>query len=832
MAANEQQLAQIALANMPSGAELMLINPSAAYAAVCAADLNGDRLQEIAAVYRLGSQLHLMVLEARNGVWEKTAEAKGPGYGVSRLSAMPVLRAGRNNLIVGWQINEQWSKLSVYEWTREGLRDVAPSGMSYSYLDVLDMPGDNGQDGKSELALWLQNSGESYRIEVLRWQGGSFEPAPDVYSYYYPHVVRYYERLVWRYPQYPLYWYCLADAQYRAGSPQPALVSVHQAMAFAQPTRETLLELEQSIRVALEPVRSQRQTGLFPASVKTMDGMKWGYIDSKGSMAVPPRFDDASDFQANGLAVVAERGKYGIINSSVQFVVPPKYDSIGQFSEHRAAVIDSQGFKLINESGTVLTNRAYPYIADMKGGRAYFYDNVKDSGGMDTTKYGYLDLQGNPVIPARYEEANDFHNNQALVKVKDKEYALIDPNGRTLHTYSPYVSVGSPGDGLLSFVKEAGGKAGYMDERGNVVIQPAFYVALPFEDGRAIVNTSDTYLNNYGVINKQGTYIVKPEYNDIRNLGSGRFAIGRAINKDQPYLGSNFAIADWDGRLLTDFVYTDVSDYKNGLASVTDAKQTFFIDTSGKPAPGYPRVDGSGSLTLEEGGLIKAFVDQRLSYLDRAGRVVWQQNTVIPLKPPYFVKEEKYKPNRDYLVYYPQVEGMADEAAKRSVNEKLREMSQVKPIPPDTKLEYSYTGDFEVAFFKNQLLQLELTGYNYPFGAAHGMPTRVYAKIDLVSGKMYELKDLFKPGSDYVKVLSDIVGKMIKEDPQYSYVFPDTYKGIRPDQPFFVTEDALHLYFEPYEIAPYAAGFPTFTIPFAEIRSLIDTNGAFWKSFH
>ncbi|RAP76012.1 WG repeat-containing protein [Paenibacillus montanisoli] len=832
MAANEQQLVQIALANMPSGAELMLINPSAAYAAVCAADLNGDRMQEIAAVYRFRSQLHLMVLQARNGVWEKAAEAKGPGYGVSRLTVMPVLRAGRNNLIVGWQLNEQWSKLSVYEWSKEGLRDVAPSGMSYSYLDAIDMPGDNGQDGKAELALWLQNSGESYRIEVLRWQGGAFVPAQDVYSYYFPHVVRYYERLVWQYPQYPLYWYCLADAQYRAGSPEPALVSVHQALAFAQPTRETLLELEQNIRDVLEPVRSQRVVELFPASLKTVDGMKWGYIDSKGSMAIPPRFDDASDFQDNDLAVVAENRKYGVINASAQYVVPPKYDSIGQFSEHRAAVIDHQGFKLINESGTVLTNRAYPYIADMKGGRAVFNDTVKDSSGQDTSKYGYLDLQGNPVISAQFEEANDFRDNQALVKVKDNEYALIGPDGRKIHTYSPYMVVGPPGDGLLSFVKEAGGKAGYMDERGNVVIQPAYSTAMPFEDGRAIVNTSEDYRNNYGVINKQGTYIVKPEYNDVRNLGSGRFALGRAINKDQPYLGSNFAIADWDGRLLTDFVYTDVFDYKDGVASASDGKQTYFIDTSGKPAPGFPRVDGSGILTLEHGGLIKSYVDLRLSYLDRAGRVVWQQNTVIPLKQPYYVKEEKYKPNRDYLVYYPQVEGMSDEAAKRSVNTKLREMSQVKPIPPDTKLEYSYTGDFEVAFFKQQLLELELIGYNYPFGAAHGMPTRVYAIIDLSTGRMYALKDLFKPGSDYVKVLSDIVGKQIKEDPQYSYVFPDAYKGIRPDQPFYVTEDALHLYFEPYEIAPYAAGFPTFTIPFAEIRSIIDTDGAFWRSFH
>ncbi|MBW7459323.1 DUF3298 and DUF4163 domain-containing protein, partial [Paenibacillus sepulcri] len=301
---------------------------------------------------------------------------------------------------------------------------------------------------------------------------------------------------------------------------------------------------------------------------------------------------------------------------------------------------------------------------------------------------------------------------------------------------------------------------------------------------------------------------------------------------EQPFVGSVFAIADWNGQRLSDFQYNDVSNFKDGLASVYDAKQTYFIDRSGKPAPGYPRVEGSGTLTLEENGLIKAFVDQRLSYLTRAGRVVWQQNKVIPLQPPYLVKEEKYKPNADYLVYYPQVEGMENQAAQRTVNARLKEMSQVKPVPASKKLDYSYSGDFEVAFYKQKLLELVLNGYNFPFGAAHGMPTKTYAILNLTNGRMYALKDLFKPGSDYVKVLSDIVGKQIREDPQYSYVFPGSYTGIRPDQPFYVTDDALHLYFEPYEIAPYVAGFPTFTIPFAQIRDIIDTEGEFWKSFH
>lgn len=538
------------------------------------------------------------------------------------------------------------------------------------------------------------------------------------------------------------------------------------------------------------------------------------------------------DFQPNGLAVVSERGKYGLIDSTAQYVVKPTYDSIGPFSERRATVIDGEGFKLIDEEGKVVTKRAYPFIAAMQEGRALFYVTGDGSGGAGgESKYGYLDAAGNAIIPAQFAEANDFHDGKAVVKVKDREYALIGKDGRTIETFA-HAYVGPLGDGMLAFQDDPAGKYGYINERGDIVLQPAYTSAFPFRNGRAIVNTAEDYQSRYGVIDKRGKAIVQPDYNDIRDLGEDRLALGRAVNPEQPYIGSRYAIADWNGKRLTDFVYHDLSDFKNGLASVTDATQTYFIDRSGKPAEGFPRVDGSGTLSVEEGGLIKAFIDQRLSYLARDGRIVWKQNTVIPLQPPYAVKELKFKPNHDYLVYYPQIDGMTDEAAQRKVNEELKTMSQVKPIPGNEQLEYTYSGDFDVSFYKQQLLQLELTGYNFPFGAAHGMPTKTYAIIHLTDGRLFELKDLFKPGSDYVKVLSDIIAKQIKEDPQYDYVFPGAYKGIQPDQPFFVTDNALHVYFQPYDIGPYAAGFPTFTIPFTQVGSILDTEGEFWQSFH
>ena len=42
---------------------------------------------------------------------------------------------------------------------------------------------------------------------------------------------------------------------------------------------------------------------------------KWGCINEKGEEVITPRFDDAEDFAANGLARVEVNGKYGYIRA-------------------------------------------------------------------------------------------------------------------------------------------------------------------------------------------------------------------------------------------------------------------------------------------------------------------------------------------------------------------------------------------------------------------------------------------------------------------------------------------------------------------------------------
>ncbi|MBV7506328.1 WG repeat-containing protein [Bacillus sp. sid0103] len=571
--------------------------------------------------------------------------------------------------------------------------------------------------------------------------------------------------------------------------------------------------------------RETRAVYLFPVVRKEIGGNKWGYIDTKGKIVLPVHYDRAEDFQENDLAIVGLMDKSGVINASGYFIVKPKYDTINPFAEGRAVVNDSQGFKVIDESGKEITGKAYSIIVgEYKEGRIRAV-KMDEHG---EYLYGYLNKRGNEVIPLIYESASDFEKGKAIVKTKDGTFQLIDLTGKVIHSY-PYAFVGNYGEGLLTFKESIEGKSGYIDEQGKTVIEPKFSLAESFIDGRAIVSLLENNRENYGVIDRNGKFVIKPNYNQILSLDEGRFAIGKEIDPKQPCRRSIYALADSDGHILTGFNFSMITKFEDGLASVTDEEHTYFIDKHGKRKEHLPMVSGSGWLSFEK-TLIKGHIDDHLLYFNQTGELIWKQSTILPLNNQFSVVEYKYKPNKDYLVYFPQIEGMKN---PESVNRTLKELAGVKPVPAHKPLESNYTGNYEVTYYKKDLLVIKITGYDYPFCAAHGMPMEKYAHINLETGSMYQLKDLFKPGSPYVKVISDLIQAQLKSNNQYSsYLLPNEYHGIRADQPFFISEAGLNIYFNPYEIAAYAAGFPTFTIPFEDLKDLINRESEFWKSFH
>lgn len=569
-----------------------------------------------------------------------------------------------------------------------------------------------------------------------------------------------------------------------------------------------------------------RSVYLFPATLKGIGGNKWGYINAKGNMILDPIYEHAGDFQDNGLAIVRLTEHSGVIDSNGYLIVKPKYDTINPFSEGRATVITHKGFKVIDESGKETTPRAYSFIGDYQEGRAL----IADMDEFGQYLYGYLNRRGKEVLPIEYVAASNFSGGKAVVKNKDGTYSLIGLAGKIINTYS-YAFVGNYGEGLLTFQKVDGGKFGYIDEMGEIVIEPQFSEAQAFSQDRAIVTMSEDLHGKYGLIDRKGQFMIKPHYQIVLSLGAGRVAIGKATTAGKPYVNPLYAIADLDGHILTGFLFNGLTRFLDDVASVYNDHSTFFIDINGKRNDNLPIIPGSGELHFDK-TLIKAEVDFRLQYFTKQGELVWRQNQMLPLNDQSAIKEIKYKPNRDYLAYFPQITVMYSEETQTKVNKSLKDFFAVKFIPSQKQLGSNYTGDFEVIYNMKNLLVIKRTGYDYPFGADHGIPIEKYAHIDLKTGESFQLVDLFKQGSKYIEIISGIITDQIKGNGKYAYIFKDRYKGIKKDQPFFITEGTLNVYFNPYEIAPYAVGFPSFSIPFEEIKELLCQSAGFWKSFH
>jgi hypothetical protein len=103
---------------------------------------------------------------------------------------------------------------------------------------------------------------------------------------------------------------------------------------------------------------------------------KAGFIDPKGEWAIPPQFRDARPFWDDLAAVNtgdSEREKWGFIDRSGKLIVEPHYEAVGDFSE---------GLAWVKVDGRV----------------------------------GYVDKQGQTVVPPTLAEGKEFRGGRAAVK--------------------------------------------------------------------------------------------------------------------------------------------------------------------------------------------------------------------------------------------------------------------------------------------------------------------------------------------------------------------------------------------------------------------------------
>lgn len=142
----------------------------------------------------------------------------------------------------------------------------------------------------------------------------------------------------------------------------------------------------------------------------------------------------------------------------------------------------------------------------------------------------------------------------------------------------------------------------------------------------------------------------------------------------------------------------------------------------------------------------------------------------------------------------------------------------------------SFDAKYSVLFQNDGMASIKFDFSEYASGAAHPGHHSRTVNYDFEQARPLVLDELFLPGSNYLEVISNYCIAELKKQPYSDSVFldgaeptPDNYRN------WNITLDGLMITFDEYQVAPYAAGPQTITVPYDELRAVIDPQGPLGK---
>ena len=164
-------------------------------------------------------------------------------------------------------------------------------------------------------------------------------------------------------------------------------------------------------------------------------------------------------------------------------------------------------------------------------------------------KWGYEDVRGTIVIPPRFAVANPFTPEGIAAVVDEKGWCYIDTEGKPV--IRPFVFDNGPDyfkENVARFVD--GGKFGFFDRCGRVVIPARFDFAAPFSEGLAAVCAGCKAIpqgehtvrkgGKWGFIDHSGRLAIPARFDEARQFKNG---------KTEVRLGNQWRSIGKDGRL-------------------------------------------------------------------------------------------------------------------------------------------------------------------------------------------------------------------------------------------------------------------------------------------
>lgn len=190
---------------------------------------------------------------------------------------------------------------------------------------------------------------------------------------------------------------------------------------------------------------------------------------------------------------------------------------------------------------------------------------VQDASG----RWGFVDTNGNVIIPCIYDYAGPFREGLACVKDSTGKYGYIDKAGKVAIPCI-YNAAWSFSDGL-AHVRKGPSKEEYLDKMGKVVVPCIYKCNCDFSEGLACVQDST---GKWGVIDKTGKVVIPCIYNSVWS-----FSDGLALIKDST---DKCGYIDKTGKVVIACIYGAATDFSEGLAMVeNDFGKCGYIDKNG-----------------------------------------------------------------------------------------------------------------------------------------------------------------------------------------------------------------------------------------------------------
>ncbi len=326
----------------------------------------------------------------------------------------------------------------------------------------------------------------------------------------------------------------------------------------------------------------QSSTYLFPAVSKD----KTGYIDTKGQVIIPHRFEEGHEF-FEGLAAVLVDGKWGYINVAGKIIIKPAFWQAGNFSDGLAWI------------------------------------QVR-------RKYGYVNKQGKLVVKPKYDKAGPFSEGFAVVRIgrhrRDKTF-FIDKAGKPAITPDVYgIDISGFSEGLVFAYTRNSCTPVYLNKEGKIAIRlekdkDGFVIeGAPFFEGLAAVGVK----GKWGYIGKTGTLVITPKYERGASFCEGLACVATEEIRDNVGYWTHFII-DRAGKTVKEIPWLPIGTFSEGLVPVKtwgkekNKNMYGYIDTQGMMAI---QAQFDNALPFRN-GLARVRLQRNDAYIDKAGQIVW-----------------------------------------------------------------------------------------------------------------------------------------------------------------------------------------------------------------